>query len=69
MRKYISISDTIRKAIAADVRSVCAISREAGVAHAVVSRLIHGHRDVTTETADKLCRVLGLQLCKAGGRK
>ena len=56
------MSDVIRKAIQQDERSVCRISVDAGVTHAVLSRFINGKRDLNMRTADKVCRALGLEL-------
>lgn len=42
-----------------------ALSRDSGVNSAVVGRFLKGERDVTLTTAEKLCRVLGLELWPA----
>lgn len=62
------MADRIRKAIRQDERSVYQICVDAGVAPAVVSRFIHGQRDLTLRTADKLCRALELELRPRDGR-
>ena len=62
MARYAAIGDAIRQAVKQDTRSPCAIASAAGVDRGVLSRYLRGERDVTTETADKLCRVLGLEL-------
>jgi len=47
------------------------LSRRSGVAYSVIHRLLAGQNDVTLRTAERLCRVLGLDLApirKSGKR-
>lgn len=57
-----TIAETILKKIETSGMSQYRLSKESGVATAVLSRFVTGQRTLTIETADKLCRVLGLKL-------
>lgn len=59
----VTLAKTIRAAMKNDSRNRAELARKSGVAPAVLSRFYHGERDLTLDTADKLCRVLGLRLC------
>lgn len=57
-----SFSDLIRATMKADGRTMYAIARDSGVNSAVVGRFFKGERDVTLTTAEKICRILDLEL-------
>ncbi len=63
-----TLAHTIRNAMKADPRSMYRIALDSGVALAVLSRFMRGQRDITLDTADRLCRALRLKL-RPGGRK
>lgn len=60
-KKTVSIADRLRAALKRDGRTPYAIAKEAGIAPIVLSRFIHG-KSVTLETAEKIARVVGLNL-------
>lgn len=62
MSKTDSMAETIREAIQADPRTVYRLCKESGVDPAVVGRFVHRERGLNLDTADRLCRVLGMQL-------
>ncbi len=62
MSKSKSFADTIRKAIERDGRTRYQISQDSGVNQAVVGRFVHGERNLNLVTAERLCKVLGLEL-------
>ena len=53
-----------------DGRTVYRLSLDSGVSQGVLGRFLRGNRDVTLETADKICKALGLSLqpVKKGAR-
>lgn len=55
-------ADMMRQTMKADGRTKYAIARDAGLNPAVVARFLTGERDITLTTAEKICRVLGLEL-------
>jgi transcriptional regulator with XRE-family HTH domain len=57
-----SIADELRRAIERSGKSRYRIAQESGVAEAVLSRFVHGERDLRLDTADKLCAALGLRV-------
>ena len=57
-----SIADTLKHAISASDRSVYQIAKESGISQIVITRFLSGERDIRMATADKLARVLSLQL-------
>lgn len=61
-RKQQTLADVIRKAIEDSGLSVYAVAKRSGVSQPVVHRFASGERDMTLETADKVCRFLGLKL-------
>ena len=54
--------DLIRRAVQDSGRTPYAVAQAAGVPQAVLSRFLRGERGVTLDTAEKLCRALGLDL-------
>jgi plasmid maintenance system antidote protein VapI len=55
----------LRGAIRTAGKSVYAVSKEARVSQAILSRFLRGQRTLTLETADRLCQTLGLELRRA----
>jgi len=64
-----SITEQLRRAIERSGKSRYRISQESGIAEAVLSRFIHGERDLKLDTADRLCAALGLQVVLKAKRK
>ena len=60
-----SFADTIREAVRATGQSTNAVAKAAGVPQPVLHHFLAGARGITLETAEKLCRHLGLELRKA----
>jgi hypothetical protein len=57
-----TFADMIRRAVESSGRTPYAISLESGVPQAVLSRFLRGERGLNLDTAEKLCRALGLEL-------
>jgi ribosome-binding protein aMBF1 (putative translation factor) len=57
-----SIAASLKDAIRRSGRSVYQIAQESGISQIVISRFLSGERDIRMATADKLARVLNLQL-------
>jgi DNA-binding phage protein len=57
-----SIAASLKQAISASDRSVYQIAKESGISQIVIMRFLSGERDIRMATADKLARVLNLQL-------
>ena len=57
-----TLADTIRDAIRRDGRTRYRLCLESGVNQAVLGRFVRGQRGLTLDTADRLCKVLGLEL-------
>ncbi len=57
-----SIAQSLKQAIAASDRSVYQMAKESGISQIVITRFLSGERDIRMATADKLARVLNLQL-------
>jgi ribosome-binding protein aMBF1 (putative translation factor) len=55
--------DTLRQAVAASGLSAYALAARSGVAQPVISRFMTGERGLNLTTAEKLCNVVGLELC------
>jgi plasmid maintenance system antidote protein VapI len=64
-----TIAETLRKAIADSGETVAAVSRGAGIAQPVLHRFIHGERDLTLRTADRLMEYFGLEIRPTGEAK
>lgn len=60
--KPYDLSAVIAAAARKDERSSYAIAHEAGIRPEVLTRFLHGERDLKLATATKLCRVLNLEL-------
>ena len=58
----VSLAAQLRKAIKASGLTQYRIAKDTGVPQPVVNRFVNGERSITLETADKLCRYLGLKL-------
>lgn len=58
------MAETLKKAIAASGETVAVIAKGAGIAQPVLHRFVHGQRDVTLRTAEKLARYFRLELRK-----
>ena len=56
------MADIIRDAIQRDQRTRYRIAMDSGVNQAVLGRFVHGERGLNLDTADRLCRALGLEL-------
>ncbi len=57
------LATAIRNAIEQDERSLYAIAKAAGVTYQTLHPFARGQReDITIGTADRLCKVLGLEL-------
>ena len=56
------IEDQLRRAILNADMSRYRLSQLCGVAEAVLSNFVNGHRSMTLKTAAKVARVLGLKL-------
>jgi plasmid maintenance system antidote protein VapI len=57
-----TLAETILAKIKDSGMSQYRLAQESGVSTPVISRFVSGQRTLTLETADKLCRVLGLKL-------
>ena len=52
----------LKEAIQASGLSLNQLGQRAGIDHSRLSRFVRGERDLTLDTVDKLCQVLGLRL-------
>ena len=59
-----SFDERIRQAIRADGRSLYRLAKDAGVDVAQIQRFVKGEQTFRLPTAEKLCGVLGLDLCR-----
>jgi plasmid maintenance system antidote protein VapI len=57
-----SFADVIRRAVQDSGRTPYAVAQAAGVPQAVLSRFLRRERGINLDTAEKLCRALGLDL-------
>lgn len=57
-----ALTESLRSAIEHNERSVYQIAKDAGVSQIMISRFLSGERDIRLATADKIARVLGLEL-------
>lgn len=63
MSRQASFANRIRERIKADPRTIYRISKDAGIAPTVLQRFMLREREnITIQTAEKLCRVIGLDL-------
>ena len=66
-KKRGTMTDILRKAAAADKRSILALANDAGVSYSILYRFLIGNKTghkqgVTLLTADKLAKALNLEL-------
>jgi plasmid maintenance system antidote protein VapI len=61
-----TIAETLRTAIAESGETVAAVSRGTGIAQPVLHRFVHGERDLTLRTAEKLLQYFDLELRSRG---
>ncbi len=57
-----TLPDVLRRYAKADGRSSYQLWKDSGVSQAVLSRFLHGKRDLNLRTAGRLCETLGLEL-------
>jgi hypothetical protein len=57
-----SIAESLKQAIRESNRTVYQIAKESGISQIVITRFLSGERDIRVATADKIARVLKLQL-------
>jgi hypothetical protein len=57
-----TFADVIRRAVRDSGKTPYAVALESGVPQAVLSRFLRGARGLNLDTAEKLCRALGLEL-------
>jgi transcriptional regulator with XRE-family HTH domain len=57
-----TFAEVIRRAVRDSGKTPYAVAQESGVPQAVLSRFLRGLRSVNLDTAEKLCRALGLDL-------
>lgn len=62
------LARTIRRAMAADGRSIYAFARDSGLRVSAVQRFAAGG-GLTLDSGSKLCKLLGLELRAKGGRR
>jgi plasmid maintenance system antidote protein VapI len=60
------LAEILRKAFADSGQTVAGVSRAAGIAQPVLHRFIHGERDLTLRTADKLLAYFNLEVRPRG---
>ena len=60
-----SVVEVLRREILGAGKSVFAVAREAHVSQPILSRFLSGKRGITLQTAERLCRSLGLELRRA----
>lgn len=60
-----TLADTIRAAVRESGLSTYAVAKGAGVSQPVLHRFMSGERGLNLDTADRLCRFLGLRLVRA----
>ena len=58
-------TQTLRKAVKTGGENRADISRETGIGESVLSRFVHG-AGLRSDTSDRLCKHLGLELTKKG---
>jgi len=57
-----SIAGALRRALKTSELSRYAIAKETGITQSILSRFLHGKAGITLDTADRLAKILGLQL-------
>ena len=66
--KKLSLSEQLRRAIAASGKSRYRIAKDLDVSEATLSRFMSGERGLTLKVLDRLTEYLGLSLCDRPGR-
>ncbi len=69
MTRNDSFDERIRKAIRVDGRSLYRLAKDAGIDVAPLQRFMKAEQTVRLPTAEKLCRVVGLDLCPVRQKK
>jgi hypothetical protein len=64
-----TLSEVMRAAIKRDGRSLCKLALAAGLGSGVVVRFFNGTRGLGLDSADKLCKTLGLELRPVARRR
>ena len=64
-----TLAETIRTKIKVSDLSQYKIAKDSGVDSGTLSRFVSGERSISIETADKLCKVIGLKLVDDDPRK
>ena len=59
-----NLSEALRREINASGLAMRKIQDETGIDRSVLSRFMSGNRSISIETADKICKLLGLRLTK-----
>jgi len=67
-RDTLTVTETLRKAIADSGLSGREVARRAGVDDRLIARFIKGERSLRGTTIDAVCSALGLRLTKAKDR-
>ena len=62
MAKRLTWNEIARRAVHADGRSIYALARDSGLGIGPMQRFAAGENGLTMTSAEKLCRVLGLEL-------
>lgn len=68
MARRDSFDERIRKTIRADGRSLYRLAKDAGIDVAPLQRFMKALQTLRLPTAEKLCRVVGLDLCSVKRR-
>ena len=69
MTRKDSFDERIRKAIRADGRSLYRLAKDAGIDVAPLQRFVKAEQTFRLPTAEKVCRVIGLDLRPIKGQK
>lgn len=59
-----TVSEALRRAIVDSEHSQYKLAQLTGVDSGTLSRFVNGQRSIALDTADKLCKALGLKLVK-----
>lgn len=68
MAKQTSFMELIRRTIKADGRSLYRLAKDSGVNVAILQRVMAGERSMVLDTAERVCRAIGLDLVSVKGR-
>lgn len=69
MARRDSFDERIRKALRTDGRSLYRLAKDAGIDVAPLQRFMKADSTLRLPTAEKLCRVIGLDLCPVKKRR